>query len=184
MTIIAAANNIMVADSISFSGGVRLKVAHPKITRAPDGSLVGGAGAAAHTGLLRDWVRAGMDFEKPPRMPTLDKHDEGNSLVFLWLRADGRCFCGNHEFITYEVSTPNSVGIADACWVWHGAYDACHDPEQALRVALARCIYVGGEPQVEHLYPCHTASQYPARADTGQGTLAIPPLIQIRSRST
>ena len=184
MTIIAVANNLMVADSACFSGTVRFRAPHPKITRAPDGSLVGAAGAGGHTGPLRDWVLAGMDFEKLPRLPTLDKDDEGNRLVFLWLRTDGRCFCGNYEFIVYELSVPNSIGTADACWIWHGAYDACHDPEQALRVTLARCIYVGGEPQVEHLYPCHTASQSPDRVDMRQGVLAIPPLIQIRSRYT
>lgn len=151
MTLIACANNTMVADSQCFSGGMRFAVPRPKIIRAPDGSLAGAAGASVQVDVWHRWVLDGMNFSQQPELPKLDEDEKNDELYWLWLRSgDGKLFAVR-RFDAYEMSQPNSIGYRDACWVWHGAYDACQDPVQALRVTLARCSFVGGEPQVEHL---------------------------------
>lgn len=153
MTIIACANNIMVADSRRYSGGVTFKLppGANKISRSPCGSLVGMAGLGSHTFVGHKWVVEGMDFSKLPKLPEVDDDQKNERLVWLWLRPDGRLFRGDHNFDYHELAQPESIGVQDACWIWQGAVLACHDPVKAIRITLENCQYVGGEPQIEYL---------------------------------
>lgn len=151
MTIIAVHGRMMVADSASFSGGLQYTVRIPKITRAPDGSLVGAAGASCQTQCLKRWVQAGMNFDVLPKMPTLEKDDEDNAIAWLWLRPDGHVFIGDVRMDFYEGPNSYSIGYRDACNFWQGAVTATNDPIAALKLAIANCVYLGGEPQVEYL---------------------------------
>lgn len=155
MTIIAVANNIMVADSGQCSGDVWYKPApgRRKITRAPDGSLVGGAGFSQHCQALSDWAAAGMDFENLPKLAYLDEPDQkGQFLVWLWLKPNCTLWFSGHTFMPYEIGQPYAIGANET--FWEGAYAACDDPVRALRLTLQHGSLVRGEPQVEHLFPC------------------------------
>jgi hypothetical protein len=149
MTIIACTDKVMVADSYSFSDGIQFPCVRPKVSRAPDGSLVGCVGAAVHTDVIHAWVARGMNFKKLPKMSQALEKDE--RATWLWLRPDGRAFIGDYNFGVYEASTPTNIGLRDACSVWTGAYAVCGDPVLSIRVALIHCVYIGGEPQVEYL---------------------------------
>lgn len=151
MTIIACANNMMVADSKRFSSTVSFDLApgHQKIMRAPDGSLVGCAGTYACFQAARTWILNGMNFNVRPKLP--DEQDNKTPLDWIWLQLDGRVFRGDHNFDYHEVSQPETIGVAEACWVWHGAFWACDNPVRAIEIAIEHCQYVDGKPQIEYL---------------------------------
>lgn len=152
MTIIAIKDRIMAADSWTFSAGVGSPAALPKITRALDGSLVGASGGCIATELFRDWVHAGMNFTDVPKLePDDDDPYNKDRIAWLWLKPDGGTRYGDHRFRTHPISTPGTVGMESACLVAEGAMIAGASAEEAVRIAISRCVFVGGEPQVEHL---------------------------------
>ena len=155
MTIIAVANNIMVADGASEAGNLRYPLApgRRKINRAPDGSLTGGAGFRQHTQALAEWTLAGMDFGNLPKLAYLDEEENRHQFMnWLWLKPNGTLWFSAHGFHPYEIAQPYAIGIAAV--FWEGAYHACLSPTKALQLALKHCTGLSGEPQVEHLHPC------------------------------
>lgn len=151
MTIIAVKDRIMAADSWSFRNevGYPLGAADKKIARAPDGSLVAGCGCTLDNYALRQWVRAGMDFKAAPALqyPTSSE----DSVDWLWVKPDGTTWRGSADFMVFPVSTPFAIGILSAVLLVEGAMIAGASAEEAVRIAISRCAFVGGELQVEHL---------------------------------
>lgn len=154
MTIIAVQGRTMAADTWAWRGGVGYPVApgHLKIVRAPDGSLVGSAGDASDLTIFRAWVIAGMDFGN---RPTLRTTSEEERIDWLWLKKSGELWRGNHLCDMHPVGLPGgyAIGINDAVMFCEGAMCAGMDIEQAVRMTIHRCAYVGGEVQVERLAP-------------------------------
>lgn len=166
MTIIAVHNDIMGADSMSFSEGMMKPFPRDvsKIARAPDGSLVGGTGHSLDTHALREWVVAGMDFAKPPKF--LNHTDNTDCIMWVWLRHDAKCFSGNETMMFHEVSTPYAIGYQTATTLWLGAILAGASMEQAIRIAIERCVWVGGEPHLQQLPMKLTVSKQLPRIST------------------
>lgn len=158
MTLIVATNELMVADGACFSGSTRYDLATPKITRLPDGGLLGIGGAHDAARVLREWALNGMDFGKPPVFTPID---EDLGLSWLWLKPTGQLYRGDKHMGYYEVAVPDSIGVADACNVWLGAYDALYPDfvashtaaQRAMAVTLRRNFLVGSPIQVEYLEP-------------------------------
>ena len=148
MTIIAAHKRQMGADSWSFCNGVGYPAPQSKIVRAPDGSLVGSAGASVDCATLRGWVKEGMNFGD---LPPICYPEKGEGISWLWLRTDGRLFYGNALFIMHEISLPAAVGVAEACIFAEGMLEAGATLKRALTQAIYRCDNVGGEPLIMSL---------------------------------
>ena len=151
MTIIAVKNHIMAADSGTFSGSIVYRMAdgHPKIVRAPDGSLVGAAGTSYDTYLLREWAKNGLNFADTPKIS--DEKDE--PLAWLWLRPDGTLWRGNNAFNICPSQPIYSIGYEGACQVAEGAMWAGATAPEAVQIAIDHCVYVAGPVQVERLVP-------------------------------
>ena len=164
MTIIASDGNCMVADSASFQRGIMFPSPEPKIARAKDGSLVGPSGAMGDCAALRAWVRDGMDFEAPPkfsfREPT---HDD--SVLWLWLRGPGDLRMGDSTMAYWSVPIPTVIGMgADFA---HGLIVAGIDAPEAVRIAIRRVAYLGGDVQVERLTRASSVKRRSLRKPSG-----------------
>lgn len=154
MTIIAVHGNTMVADSVSWCDDVCFPVppGREKVLHTSDGGLVGAAGASQDIALLHKWVVDGMDFAMPPAFVNKDAENaQDYSLGWLWLTSDGRLHLGDQHMRVIRIPKPYAIGMASAVHMWLGAVLGGMDAERALRLAISRCAYVGGEPQVEHL---------------------------------
>lgn len=148
MTIVAVTAGEMAADSWAFSSyiGYPKVDGHPKIIRF-DGELVGSAGNGPQLYALRQWVRAGMNFDNHPEFG--DKEDDGISV--LWLRRDGTLWHFTQKFMIYPISIPYCVGQEHACHMAEGAILAGKSAGEALSLIVPRCQFTGGPIQVERL---------------------------------
>jgi hypothetical protein len=148
MTVIIAYGRQMGSDSMSFCNGIGYPVAHPKIARTPDGSLVGAAGSSIDCEIHQKWAQAGMDFDN---LPDFSNGNDKEGVVWLWLRQDGRLFFGDHYFHVHEVSLPTAIG-ADIAAIYAEALIAggC-SLKKALTITLKKCNNVGGEPFIMSL---------------------------------
>lgn len=147
MTVIAFKDGVMCADTHWFTSGQHGPVPSPKIVRAPDGSLWGMAGKLSDGWLLRQWVEAGADCAKPPKFRGLGD-EEPHILV---ARPDGTLwFCRGDMVLTPEL--PVSVtGETTATTFCEGAMHGGLSAEDAVRLTIKHCIWVGGDVQVERL---------------------------------
>lgn len=153
MTIIAVKGAVMAADSQrSFEGQkYGMPAGRSKISRAPDGSLVGAAGSAVDTHALHEWVRAGMDFAAPPSFRYTSVEDEGRT-TWLWLKADATLWHGACDMRCYPVEPLSTIGYATACAFAEGAMRAGLSAEAAVHLAIEHCEYIGAPVQVERLH--------------------------------
>lgn len=148
MTIIAVKGSMMAADSASFQDDIMFPSAHPKIIRAPDGGLVGACGAAGDCQILRNWVAAGMDFDKPPKFSHPDATND-KSLLWLWLKPDLSVEMG--DSIMNHWIVPSPVVIGSGAGYLHGLLDGGIDLAEAVRRAIERVQYIGGPVQAERI---------------------------------
>ena len=148
MTLIAVSGNLMAADSWTWADDIGYPAKEPKICRAPDGSLVAGCGYTADCYALREWTLAGMDFKNPPAVRDEDSDQE---LIWLWLRPGGRVYHLSSKFVPVEMAGPIAIGWSSAASMVIGALLHNVPIVSAMRTAILRCPYVGGEVQVERV---------------------------------
>ena|ERR1700677_2196665 len=148
MTIIATDGIHMAADSASFQNEVMFSCYEPKIVHAPDGSLVGATGATGDCHFLKAWVRDGMDFAKKPRFSWADVSSD-NSILWLWLRTDGKVHMGDCTMLHWPVPQPVVIGSGAALAT--GAMAAGMSLYDAVTMAVRRSPYLGGDVQIERL---------------------------------
>lgn len=152
MSLIVLHGRYMLCDSITVSGGLLVvpHSGHRKIVRCPDGSLFGAIGGRFDGDALRAWAKAGMDFDKPPKLHP-DKDYDGE---YRWalMRPDCRKFFGNLYMQMHEVGDA-CLGEETASDVVWGAIDmAMHTMlgrvpiptilACAMEVAVKRCLYI------------------------------------------
>lgn len=150
MTIIAVKDGIMAADSAAFQNDLMFSSPEPKIVRTSDGGLVGACGALGDCHILRLWVRAGMNFEVPPKF----SHTEVSStmsVLWLWLKPDLTIKMGDCTMNNWFVPGPTVIGCGTD--FLHGLLDGGVDLAEAVRRTIIRTPYLGGEVQVECLSP-------------------------------
>ena len=150
MTIITTDGLQMAADSCCFQNDLMFVCIQPKIARAPDGTLVGATGASGDGIALRDWVRRGMDFTKPPQFSFREVASD-NSLLWLWLRGEGDVHMGDCTMAHWPVPTPTTIGYG--AQFLNGLLTAGMPLLEAVALTIHRTPYLGGMPQVERLPP-------------------------------
>jgi hypothetical protein len=143
VTVVACKDGIMVADTASWSGGVKFGNAQ-KIARMPDGSLLGCAGWKPVIMQVREWLADGARADNKPT--PADKDD----LDAIILRPDGKIWSISYRFDLYP-----SDALMDAAGAHNefllGAMLAGASAEEAVRLALRHCGSAGGDIQVENL---------------------------------
>jgi len=97
---------------------------------------------------LKAWVRAGMDFDRPPLFSFINVSDD-HSILWLWLKPDGTCFMGDCTMRTWKVPRPVSIGYGTL--YLHGLLDAGVGIEDAVARTMKRVPYLGGKIQIESL---------------------------------
>jgi hypothetical protein len=154
MTIIAVWGACMCADSEQFRAEIGYPSPDLKITRAPDGSLVGACGASVDTWALREWVRAGMDFSNPPKLGYPAASED--SAMWLWLKADRTVWKGDADMRLHPVCNPGSMGRG-ASYV-DGALGLIErygiegiSLADVVSLAISRVQYIGGPVQTEYV---------------------------------
>lgn len=150
MTIIATDGLYMAADSACFQNDLMFPCPSPKIVRAPDGSLVGATGATGDAHFLREWVKSGMDFTKPPRLSWTDTKED-HSILWLWLRREGDVHMGDCTMLHWPVPIPTVVGYGSAFSI--ASLAAGMALADAVAAAIRRTPYLGGDVQIELLRP-------------------------------
>ena len=146
MTIIAFKDGIMAADSVCWSGGRAQPVPFPKITRAPDGSLVALAGKLHDSWLLRKWVLAGMPDEKPAF--TGVGEDEP---YILMAKPDGSLWFSKANLDFAPEPQPSCMGAGNASTFCEGAMEAGLSAYDAVKLTIRHHDGAGGEAQVERV---------------------------------
>lgn len=150
MTVIAVKDWVMAADGVESSTHLYYPMAWKKITRAPDGSLVGIGGPNIDAYAVHQWVLNGMDFTRPPRISS--KPDDEGPVVFVWLKLDGSLWVFDCTLNGYPVASPiYSIGSQTAVTFVEGAMFAGASAEQAVRLACEHVEYINGPVQVERL---------------------------------
>jgi hypothetical protein len=148
MTIISTDGVSMVADSACFQNELMFPVHEPKIVRAHDGSLIGATGASGDAFFLREWVRAGMDFAKPPKF-SWDGVASDNSILWLWLRGPGDVHMGDCTMLHWPVPVPTTIGFGSVFMT--ALLAGGMELADALVLTIKRTPYLGGDPQIERL---------------------------------
>lgn len=156
MSLIILHDRLMICDSITTSGGVRMapEPGHRKVVRCPDGSLFGTVGDRMAGEALQSWARAGMDFEKPPKLNFSKDYD--GDYRWMLMRPDGSKFIGDLHLNMHGIGN-DALGETDAVNLALGALDMIPIAleatastfftkrvflQHALDVVLKRCIYV------------------------------------------
>jgi len=150
VTIIATDGLCMVADSACFQNDLMFPCVHPKIARAPDGTLVGASGASGDGVVLREWVRRGMDFERPPELSFRDTAAD-RSILWLWLRGENDVHMGDCTMAHWPVPIPTTIGRGGE--FMNGLLSAGMPLSEAVALTILRTPYLGGLPQIERLRP-------------------------------
>lgn len=152
MTIIAYKDGVMAADSGCWSSGREQIVPFPKITRAPDGSLLGLAGKLHDSWLLRQWVLAGMPQDAKPefkgrREPTDDEP------YILMAKPDGSLWFATGDLVFAPDPQPSATGAGPACNFCEGAMEAGMTAGDAVALAIRHFEGAGGTVQIEKIDP-------------------------------
>ncbi len=143
MTIICVKNGVMAADSYVFCGGIKWQAPVTKIFRHPQG-LIGLSGEASDCYFVgRWWVSGGQSY--PPKLQDGERSVGGLILDYegVWLI--------DHRLEKWPTIDSSSVGNGDATSFCEGAMHAGASAEEAVRLAIKHCVYVGGDVQVERL---------------------------------
>lgn len=148
MTVIAYKEGVLVADGASFAGGMRYLAMHKKVIACQLG-LVGAAGRACDCEAYRAWATSGMPHSEMPVF-SMDK-DEG--LQALWVKQDGTLWWADERLAFVQIEAPGTIGEQNASSFVDGAMWAGASAEEAMRLALRHCVYVGGELTAVRLRP-------------------------------
>ena len=150
MTIIVVKDGMMCADSACTSGQLTAPVAFPKITRLPNGWLLGGCGYTADIWSVFEWHRQGQ----PSKHPTLIGSDKDTEVDFLIMKPDGSVW-RNTKGVDglYPVQSTFAIGESSACNVAEAAMRLGKSAEEAVALACEMCVSIYGPVQVERLHP-------------------------------
>lgn len=146
MTVIAYKAGYMAADTCSFSGGIRYRAMHPKISKGTLG-LFGAAGRGSDCVLAHEWFLRGMQEVARPQF----SEDKDEPLAVIWVRPNGTVWWGDHRLSWSQVPEPSVIGTGDAATFTEGAMHAGLSAADAVALAIKHCVWVGGGVQVEHL---------------------------------
>lgn len=137
----------MAADSMSFSGDIRIKLLRPKVAQRRDGAIIGCAGEKLNCDNARAWFLAGEDKDRVPEVYPANTPNH-TALDVLILRPDGRVR-RSFESLTkfHEVIPTFTVGAESACLIAEGAMSAGACARRAVEIAIEHCIWVGGQVQ-------------------------------------
>ncbi len=147
MTVIAAKDRTMAADGMVVVGGRKYRAIIPKITRVPDGGLVGLSGCVADCRSVAELVTHGMDFTRLPRVGEEEKH----AFSALWMKVDSSLWGFDKTFILCPVSNPYAIGEDDAAQFTEALMIGGYGAEAALTLAIEHNIYIGLPVQIENL---------------------------------
>ena len=148
MTIITTDGMRMAADSVTIQNDLMFPCVQPKILRAHDGSLIGACGPRGDGIALRDWVRAGMDFAKPPEFSHRDVAG-ADSILWLWLRSPNDVHMGDCTMRHWPVPIPTTIGYGGMFMT--GLLAAGVALPAAVAMTIKRTPYLGGDAQIECL---------------------------------
>lgn len=141
MTAIAYRSGIMAADSVAMTYEVRVRCL-PKITRKPDGTLIG---ISAHEAPARWFVE---------KWPVLDRANapplkEGDLYALIVLPDETVLSC-DHNLLPFTLIGPFHV-LGNCGQFLLGALCQGATAEEAVRLAIEYTTECGGEVQVERL---------------------------------
>lgn len=142
MTCIATDGKTIAADSRSCIGDLIVTDAAVKLARGKDGSVLGIAGDAGTSALVREWFEKGADVRTIPKILPTDK-DGNPAFEGLALRPDGRVDFLDNSFTFVEFAIPAAVGSGTEIAL--GAMLAGKSPVDAIALAATRVATVGGE---------------------------------------
>lgn len=153
MTVIAVKDGVMAADSGERCGELMTTAKFPKITRTPDGSLVGCAGYAADCWSAQQWFLAGGSVTNPldTGLPLIAESGDGG-LDILVLRPDGsvwRNTRGVRSF--YPEGSVAAIGGNTASIVAETAMRLGRSAGEAVKVCIEMCASIYGPVQIERL---------------------------------
>jgi hypothetical protein len=143
MTVIAVKDGIMAADSAAICGGRISPSGHPKISKYP-GSVAGACGRADDCYAFQLWFESGSCAPGPKFMgegddaPTFLMIDRGDQ---VWRKE------GSGPWFPYDAIS--AIGESTAANFALGAMHAGLSAEEAVRLAIKHCVWIGGEVQVE-----------------------------------
>lgn len=141
MTCVATDGKTMAADSRTTQGDLITCERTPKLFRAPDGSVVGCAGARPACQLVHEWFAAGGDLANVPTLHEI-ADDPGSPFEALVLRPDGTVQRLDWDWCFTTDDVPAAIG--SGAQVAIGAMLKGANPEQAVRLAARRVATVGG----------------------------------------
>ena len=144
MTVIAFKDGVMAADSITVVGGLYRATAHPKISRAPDGSVAGACGVTSECYAFHTWFSSGSPAPEPAWIGTGD-----DRLITLIAKPDGTLWRRDENSTRFPVLGPYTTGENDAAMICLGAMLAGMGAEEAVRMAIKWSAFIDGEVQVE-----------------------------------
>lgn len=140
MTTIATDGRSMAGDGLSNYSGIITSEACTKVFRLADGRLLGCCGPTSEYERFREWIDAGADREK---LPKIDNGFQalicGAEGIELW-EYDG-------TFTRFDRPMAIGSGMPFAL----AAMDCGHSPERAIEIASTRCVHTGGKITVLHL---------------------------------
>ena len=148
MSIVVVKNDVMAADTSSWSGSLRDISPVPKIVRAPSGTLYGAAGRMRDLYQLRLWVLAGEPADDLPAFEPSGGPDE-SPVSILRLDQDGSVWfaLGSARFCPEVPMT--AIGYGNAAMFAMGAMAAGASAAHAVALTIRNVGYTGGGVQYE-----------------------------------
>jgi len=130
MTTIATDGKSMAGDGLACADHAITTFDRVKVSRLPDGSLLGCAGDSAHIIRFRKWLADGGSYPKV------------RNFAALHLQTDGSLRYYGDDPEWSAMSLPAAIGSGAAFAL--GAMDAQASPSWAVACASLRCPYTGG----------------------------------------
>lgn len=154
MTIIVARGFEMAADTAIWSGNDTIAAHMKKITRLPDGSLVGCAGGPRYCAWFAEWLGQHVsvrpmewDRSAEPALP-----DEG--FAAIWIKADGTRLRFNGSSLPFEDAGDFSACGGAGVPIAIGALAVGATAHEAVTIAIRLSSAAGGDVQVERIGAC------------------------------
>jgi len=142
VTTIAWDGKTLASDTLCVNGHIRSGFV-TKIVRGPTGELAGAAGHAGFNRAFCDWIAGGRAGNPPETKETDDARDYG-FVVLL----DGKI--EQHEIEGVNTIMADKFAVGSGRNLALGAMEAGATAEEAVKVAIARDCYSGGEITVLH----------------------------------